>query len=166
MDVFFHYCQSIFRKVREVGLYSPYKNIENSKLLIKFIMSLALLPVSEVKNSFLALEKFYINYNNQLSEFFKYFKRTWLSNLETWNVFIKEIRTNNDIKAWHFAMSRNLNKHPDIFTFLIFLQQGEFLCRLSISQSDSGRTIKRANRNCNPPWKNFKINFRVWTGTS
>ncbi len=143
---YFHFCQSIYRKIQSLGLSSAYMKNENFRIFLRFVMALAFLPNNEVKESYLVLEKYFLKMDPALDKFFEYFQRNWIKNTQLWNVHGETLRTNNDIEGWHFSISRNLGKKPDIYKFISFLQDEELMSRHLISMANSGRKIKNANK--------------------
>jgi len=48
---YFHYCQSLWRKVADVGLASVYRDHSNVRKLIRKVMAAAFLPLALVRNN-------------------------------------------------------------------------------------------------------------------
>ena len=55
LAVFFHFGQSLYRKVVEIGLKVQYQEDENLKKYVKKIISLALVPTDKVQDVFVEL---------------------------------------------------------------------------------------------------------------
>ncbi|CAF4728863.1 unnamed protein product, partial [Rotaria socialis] len=49
---FFHFCQAIYRKIRELGLSNTYKDDANARNFCRRLMALPLLPLNEVEFAF------------------------------------------------------------------------------------------------------------------
>ena len=59
-------------------------------------MSLALMPVDQVISGFNEIQSAAEQLvGNPMEDLLRYFERNWLNNIELWNVFKRDTRTNN-----------------------------------------------------------------------
>ena len=59
----FHFCQSLYRKINELGLSRAYKQDVQVKSIVCKVMALAVLPLALVRNSFLRISRHHPNMN-------------------------------------------------------------------------------------------------------
>lgn len=106
---YFHFCQSIWRKVQELGLTTAYRQQRSVKNLIRKVMSLGYLPLAIVRLTFNLI---YISRSiarlmrnvPRLREFVNYFRQNYINGNFTptlWNVFNRDVdfRTNNHVEG-------------------------------------------------------------------
>ena len=111
---FFHFCQSLWRKVQELGLSVVYRQVRSVKNVVRKIMSLAFLPTAIVRMTFnliyrsRSVARLFTNYPS-LREFVDYFTQNYLNGLfrpPTWNVYERDVdcRTNNHVEGYYFTL--------------------------------------------------------------
>ena len=104
---FFHFTQSLWRKIQDVGLASTYRQNDTVRKLLRKIVAVAFLPLAVVRNNVHLLEtsrewraasRRYPN----LNLFMLYFRRVYLNDRgqfppRLWNVYERTVntRTNN-----------------------------------------------------------------------
>ena len=160
---FFHFCQSLYRKVVDLGLREKYHNDHNFNIAIRSISALAFLPADDVESGYEdILEAWDIP-----EEFLNYFELTYMGivrgrgrnrrqgappfSIALWNVYDRvqnDInRTNNSVEAFNnaFTKSNNLN-HPDIWKLIHCLKKEECLSQTKRGQIESGEVVKTARR--------------------
>lgn len=95
---YFHYTQSIHRKIQTLGLSTIYRANEEARFICQQLMVLALLPVNKVEPAFQSLAD---NHPESLDELFEYFESFWMetTSIDLWNVFDLKIRTNNNAEG-------------------------------------------------------------------
>ena len=88
---FFHYTQSIHRKIQSLRLSSIYKDDDSVRSVCHQLIALALLPRNQVEQGFEYLAK-------SLNDLFVYFEDYWIDNvpIDLWNVCELKVRTNNN----------------------------------------------------------------------
>lgn len=106
---FFHFCQSIWRKVQELGLTIAYRQNRSVKKVIRKIMSLGYLPAAVVRMTFNLIYSsrsvsHLLNTVPALREFITYFQQNYISGIfkpALWNVFDRDVdfRTNNHVEG-------------------------------------------------------------------
>ena len=90
----FHYSQSLYKQVQQLGLSKAYLEDENVRLSCRSAMALAFVPVQLVEQAVQVLED---ESPPEMEDFFKYFRYQWLTRVppKYWNVSKLEFRTNN-----------------------------------------------------------------------
>ena len=100
----FHWTQAIMNKVKDLGLANAYRNHSNTRQAIQQLLCLPYLPHSKIPGVFYYLME---NAPKETHPLFAYVKSTWIENKrtpwgpETWSVFNKPVRTNNDCEGLH-----------------------------------------------------------------
>lgn len=91
---YFHYCQSLYKQIQQLGLSTAYLQDESIRLSCRTTMALALLPIQYVEDAAQLLEDDYIP---EMGDSFKYFRYQWLNRVPPryWNVSMLDFRTNN-----------------------------------------------------------------------
>ncbi|CAF1250261.1 unnamed protein product [Rotaria sordida] len=97
---FFHFCQAIYRQIQHLGMQKDYSTNESLRLLCRKIMALALMPREQVVNSFNEIQADADQLPDRpMADLLKYFEQNWLNDIDLWNVFASDIRTNNVCEA-------------------------------------------------------------------
>ena len=123
---FFHFGQSLFRKVVEIGLKVQYQEDENLKKYVKKIISLALVPRDKVQDIFVELCEIEKPEFDSIDKFLDYVTETYvdpdqaLFPIELWNQYDDNDnkRSNNDIEGYNLWLSLLLHQHPNIWKFI------------------------------------------------
>lgn len=130
----FHFNQCLIRKVKRFGYTKDY-NQEKSQfqMHIKMLAALAFVPVHKVFEAFdLISAKFDEKYEDLLNSF----DNEWVGTrdrrgkitpgrfqIQLWNQYGKDIRTNNSVEGWNRSFNELMVKHnPSIWRFLNVLQ--------------------------------------------
>ncbi|CAF2033380.1 unnamed protein product [Rotaria magnacalcarata] len=124
---FFHFCQAIYRQMQTLGLQQYYGSDETFRLLCRKIMALALMPLDKVLNGLEGIKSSAQNlFNSEMSKLLEYFEKNWLSNIELWNLFGFDSRTNNACEGYHNRVSSRLHRrHPNIWQLINFMKMEE-----------------------------------------
>ena len=95
---FFHYTQSIHRKIQSLGRSSIYKDDESIRCICHQLMTLALLPRDQVEQGFDYLAN---NHHESIHDLFVYFEDYWIDHvpIDLWNVSQLKVRTNNNTEG-------------------------------------------------------------------
>jgi hypothetical protein len=106
---YFHFCQSLWRKVQELGLSRAYTRRRRVKKCIRKCMALGHLPLPLVRNNFRLLTtaretRRLVRRYPALQEFFQYVERNYINGQfepRMWNVFERtnDNRTNNYVEG-------------------------------------------------------------------
>ena len=97
----FHWAQAVWRKVQDLGLASAYMNLAPAQDYIGLIFALPYIPAEHIRLPFYLLAA---EATDQICPLMKYAKETWITGQfppETWCVYQKIVRTNNDVEGWH-----------------------------------------------------------------
>ncbi|KAL4154075.1 hypothetical protein QTP88_001908 [Uroleucon formosanum] len=134
----FHFGQSVWRKVQNVGLYEEYKNNAEVTLTVRRICALALVPIDTIDD---------IKYDYKyLTKLVNYFVDTYLNydlchfHRKMWNHFETEgSRTINHLEGWHAALNRAVNRHrPNIYILINEIKNQQQNFQLDISSQSRG----------------------------
>jgi len=108
---YFHFTQSLWRHIQQVGLAREYRRNLDLKRVIRLVMALAFLPVLLVRQNFLLLcnrrsTRRLIRRYPQLQDWLDYVWATYVANnaafpVPTWNVHDRNVdtRTNNHVEG-------------------------------------------------------------------
>jgi hypothetical protein len=106
---FFHFCQSLWRKVQELGMTTVYRQNRSVKKVIRKVMSLGYLPTAVVRMTFNLIYTSrsmsrLMNTVPALRDFITYFHQNYIDGLfnpALWNVFDRDVdfRTNNHMEG-------------------------------------------------------------------
>lgn len=139
---FFHLCQSMYRKIQELGLQTAYNNEDDRTIkdYTHMIAALAFVPISDVEE-FFAISK--EDAPEAMEEFVKYFHTTYVTGItrrgrrnavppkypiHIWNQYDPTVegqaRTNNVSEGWHNRFHLLMGKsHPDLYIFIKSVQK-------------------------------------------
>ena len=158
---FFHFGQSIWRRVQQVGLSRDYISNEEVRLLVKSLVSLAFLPEEEIEEGFDILDGLrenneHLRENEKLVELMSYFEDTYIGRPQRrgrrrapryhpslWNVRGRTTaglpRTNNSLEGWHCALQTLFDgPHPSIWKFFEGLKKEIVLTMVDIETMQTG----------------------------
>ena len=121
---FFHFSQSIYRRVQAAGLQSKYQNEDEFSIKIRMIPALAFLPINNVVEAFETLEEVMPAEAQPILDYFEYTsigrlrrrnrRAPWFP-ISMWNMHERVIldlpRTNNSIEGWHNHIQANVAAH-------------------------------------------------------
>jgi len=115
---YFHFCQSLWRRVSDLGVSTPYGRNRRLKKCIRKFMALAHLPVPLVRQNFGLLStarstRRLINRYPSLFDFIRYLENNYIFGqytVQRWNVYDRDIdtRTNNHVEGLYF-LSRKIS---------------------------------------------------------
>lgn len=163
---YFHLCQAVIRKVKEVGLGSEYEQMDEIRSMIRCLPALAHVPVDEVEETFLELADA-MPIHEHMDEVISYFEHTFIRGRrlpgrgehyrpalfppQTWNKRDHALdgiaRTTNVSEGWHNALQAIfLSNHPSMWYFFDGLLKDMGLQTASFLQGVSGsqRPAKKA----------------------
>lgn len=137
---FFHFNQSMFRKLKKLGLQRDYGSNKHIELSFKQVVALAFLPAQEVPKAFDKLQK---QCPTALKDFFRYFDEFYVHgpagkkhgrrpkfSPQLWSVYENVLnhlpRTSNNLEGWHTKWNGLLRtENPSIYTVLKQFQHEE-----------------------------------------
>lgn len=160
---FFHFCQSIFRKIQTNGLQPRYETDADFALSLRFLSALAFVPTDSVVEVF---EEMCDNniFPPEAQEVVDYFEDTWIGRPNrrqqrrppqfdhaVWNCYeavLQELpKTNNSLEGWHMAFEQQVSAHhPNIWKFIAAIKREQSLTELRIEQSLSGEEPPRPKK--------------------
>lgn len=107
----FHWRQSVWRHVQEMGLQAEYIKTDSACKLIRKVLALPFLPAEQITETFNALKET-VN-TEKLTKLMDYIRDTWISgdiwNPTMWTVYRKSVRTDNDVEGWHNRINTTSN---------------------------------------------------------
>ena len=134
----FHFGQSLWRKMRELGLAAGYQLEDGLERRKEYhsCLSLAFVPTNHVITAFRKLRG---NVSNEMNPLMNYIGKNYVMStgrrrprypIETWNVYQRTLeqmdRTNNVVEAWHRRLNILVGKaHPTLYSFLNTLKKEE-----------------------------------------
>ena len=136
----FHWAQSVYRKVKELGLHYAYVNQERVRAYIQELMALPHLPANHIEPAFRELVRRCppTQANDRLHQLVSYIDKTWISSDKrppsSWTTFQRTIRTNNDVEGWHVRLNKEIpHEHPNIYILIQTLKEEASLLPLNIT---------------------------------
>lgn len=135
---YFHLCQSVLRKVNELGMKIDYESNNDLRIAVRCLPALAYVPSVDVAEAFDLLTESMPRYE-KIEELLWYFDHTYIRGrrlrgrvenyapalfpIHMWNKFDASIegiaRTTNAVEGWHCGLqSLFMCSHPTMWTFL------------------------------------------------
>jgi hypothetical protein len=164
---YFHLCQSVQRKVGEIGLKVQYENNDEVRGVIRCLAALAFVPREDVIEAFELLVESMPADIEHLDELVTFFEHTYIRGRrqrgrgETYNAALFPIamwnqqagatdgiaRTTNSVEGWHNGIQALFQcHHPTIWSFLTGLQRDIQKQKAVFLQAVSGVQIIAAKR--------------------
>ena len=123
----FHWSQSVWRRIQQVGLQSSYMQVAGVYQLCKQLLGLPFIPAQHIRPVFEKLQERATT--PKLQELMDYVQMTWIDSLmwtpESWSVFGQSVRTNNDVEGWHHRLNAKAKKSNLPFYNLLELLHDE-----------------------------------------
>ncbi|KAL8564572.1 hypothetical protein ACOMHN_032128 [Nucella lapillus] len=151
---FFHYTQSVWRKVQNLHLAIEYNENRELKTFVRRLAVLPLVPIEDVDEAWMLVhgEAPEIPGVTILCD---YMVKTWvddqrpLFHREAWSHFAsleeESVRTNNNLESFHSAFAKSfLSPHPNIFSLVTALKK---------KQKETAIAVHRLNFGHPPPPK-------------
>ena len=150
---YFHLCQSVMRKVSEIGMKRAYDEDDELRVMVRCLAALAFVPTESVVEAFEILEDS-MPPHDSMNELLSYFESTYVRGrrlrgrgesygpamfaIKTWNqrdAAVEGIaRTTNAVEGWHNGLQSLFQcHHPTIWSFMtgircdIAKQKAQFL---------------------------------------
>ena len=171
---FFHFKQSMWRKIGELGLTVTYKEDASVRKCLKMVQFLAFIPIADVVDVFEELTAEIGEMDVKVVEFFNYFETNYIGKLSTkttgrgkaaktitsrstplfsielWNINSRLQnclpRTNNFTESWHNAFSGMLRKHPSIYALIDAFRSEQKRTEDNIVKLTTGCVHKRRDK--------------------
>ena len=108
---YFHFCQSLWRKIQSLGLAAAYSRINRLRVCIRKFMALGFLPLALMRNNFQLhannrSTRRLVRHYPELNDFIIYFENNYMDGQgffppRMWNVFTRncDTRTNNHVEG-------------------------------------------------------------------
>lgn len=141
---YFHLCQSVVRKVNEVGLKIDYENNDEVRGFVRCLSALAFVPPEDVTEAFDLLVDTMPPGIDHLDELISYFEHTYIRGrrlrgranafgpalfpIEVWSQHAAGVdgiaRTTNSVEGWHHGLQSLFQcHHPTLWNFLSGIKQ-------------------------------------------
>lgn len=154
---YFHFNQSLWRHIQELGLARGYRHYESLQQLLRKVMSLGFLPTALVRINFQLLRQArqtrrLIRRYAALIDFFDYVRNTYIAGnfrIPLWNVYEKNMdcRTNNNAESFHHAWNNRVGvRHPNIWIFVRHLKDLQALTECDVHAMNRGGHPTRRTR--------------------
>ena len=144
----FHWTQAVWRKVKEIGLGTAYKNDNAVHKYIKKIMALPFLPHEHIIPMFQTLKG--VATSPLLQSLVCYVQETWIDSVlwspDRWSIFQRSVQTNNDVEGWHRRLNHNARRARLPMYMLINLLHQESLFVTLQARLLSEKKLKRQQR--------------------
>lgn len=157
---YFHLCQSVIRKVQQLGMKEDYDTNDVFRESIRSLAALAFVPALEVAAAFdILVESMPIH--EHMDELVTYFEYTYIRgrrrhtdarySIDSWNQHEATIdgiaRTTNIVEGWHFSLQTLFQcHHPNLWKFLEGLQKDSQMHLASFLQGVAGAQCRQIRR--------------------
>ena len=130
---YFHFSKAILSKIKDLGLFTPYKNDRRLNQFIRKFIAIGFLPVFYVRQKFHqvlqeASTRLLVSRFTNLSVFLNYFEATWLHQFppNIYNVYASQstLRTINACEGYNNRLNTRVGRriHPNFWVFVKSLQ--------------------------------------------
>ena len=129
----FHWVQAVERQFKENGLAMAYRDSEGPlRALLRKLLALPYLPPDAIHRSFNRLEDAALEHgDSRLADLFEYVRTTWFESgvwsVESWNVYNRAVRTNNDCEGWHRRLNTRLPENVNLYLMILGLEEESLL---------------------------------------
>ena len=145
----FHWAQAIWRKVQDLGLASAYKDDPASSAIIRTVLALAYLPAEHIQATWEEVNS-RVQGHEQFKALLAYVRTTWLESTvwdcNSWSLYRRAIRTNNDVEGWHNRVNTKAGQKPPFFQLLQILHREARLVPLQVRLLNEGRIVRQQRR--------------------
>ena len=139
---FYHYSQSIWRKVQNLGLQTTYRDDPTFKAFVSKMVALSFCPKSFVQVVWMGL-KAEAPEVHCIEELESYFENTWLNGsypIDIWNYHkVDGPRMNNAVEGWHSKINHVACKpHSTIFEVVKLFKEEQATTEIELQELASG----------------------------
>ncbi len=117
----FHWSQAVWRKMQSLGLQVPYRENRSVHKHCRRVLGLPLIPADQIRNVFNRMMRHLRS--QQLIDLYDYIDTNWVqSNTwppESWSVYNKTIRSNNDVEGYHQRLTKKGNNRHSLPFYVI-----------------------------------------------
>ncbi|XP_077294150.1 uncharacterized protein LOC143916777 [Arctopsyche grandis] len=162
---YFHLCQSIYRKIKELGLSRFYGQDTENAMQFKMVSALALVPPENVIDSWVELRDQIMRpwkmrqreeIRQKIDKFLDYFEDNYIgavdggvrspphvAAIDLWNVRARILehygRTDNEVEGFHMKVAKTVEMHfPNLWQFFRALQGLQAETKKLVSELNSG----------------------------
>jgi len=145
----FHWAQSIWRKIQDLGLQHAYMGDSATQKFCRQLMALPYLPAANIPTEFLYLQT--KAPTTQLQQLTKYIFDTWINGPvwtpTDWSVYMQAVRTNNDVEGYHHGINRRAGKtNIGLYLLIQLLHDESRLSRLNVRLVSEGKLRRRQRK--------------------
>ena len=127
----FHWGQTVWRKIQDVGLAPAYRERRNTHKYLRELLCLLFLPHQHIQPLFKDFQDLITpDHPEALHEFLAYLENTWIQGHvwtpADWSIFGQSIRTNNDTEGWHHRLNQlcvRLGNNVNVYELIEVLHQ-------------------------------------------
>ncbi|XP_002739538.2 uncharacterized protein LOC100377344 [Saccoglossus kowalevskii] len=143
---YFHFCQSLWRRIQRLGMARMYRQDQRLKKCIRMLMGIGYLPVAVVRMNF---QNFVRRQSTQrlivlypaLEDFIHYMETNYINANVTfpvhlWNVFNRDqdTRTDNHVEGFHTRWNNNVGRvHPSLWFFIRKMKDEQRLVEMTLA---------------------------------
>jgi len=141
---YFHVCQSVIRKVNEIGLKTEYETNDEVRSYVRCLPSLAFVPPDDVEEAFELLAESQPTTVDHLDELTTFFEHTYIRGRRRWGhtatygpatfpveTWIQHAagsggiaRSTNSVEGWHHGLQSVFQcHHPTMWSFMTGIQR-------------------------------------------
>ncbi len=155
---FYHYMQSLYRRIQGDGLAQAYANEEEFAVQCRLFGALAFVPLNDVQAAFDAVRQ-QPDFDPRLRPFLNYYEDTWLGRNgvnarfppHLWNVnhrvLNEQRKTNNNVEGWHSGFNQKMaDAYPSIYRMIELLKQEQLRQENILTQLLAGHPPPAPNR--------------------
>lgn len=143
----FHWAQAVYRHVQEIGLATAYKNQGLLFQRIRLLMALPYLPAEQIPELFGYLTSQFRDTDPLLDTLIDYIENTWINSSiwppSTWSVFLRAVRTNNDVEGWHTRLNSRCTASNSFYLLVQRLFEESKIVRLQCDLLCNGQLKRR-----------------------
>ncbi|KAG0442008.1 hypothetical protein DMUE_0619 [Dictyocoela muelleri] len=164
----FHFSQIIWRKIQDLNLVVAYKNNENFRKFVSYLLLLSYVPVQNIDYEYQKLKLSVIGLSESI-ELLRFFERSFLfpkddltKRKDFWSVNERILSnlptTTNSLEAWHKHLNSFITKNSEnIGKIIDILKMQEKKTKLTINNLLTGRIkSKQQNKNLIIILNNYK----------
>ncbi|CAF0810125.1 unnamed protein product [Didymodactylos carnosus] len=139
----YHFVQSLWRKIQKLGLTTLYETDPMVNTWLKQFMALPLISKGLINDGFRLLKDTMPSNDNTYHKFIKYFEKEYMkrTSMAFWHHGSNDMKTNNSLEGYNFRLLTRFGLHPSIWEFMHFLKDEEALVSHRITHLGGGSGI-------------------------
>ncbi|KAL8599921.1 hypothetical protein ACOMHN_057698 [Nucella lapillus] len=145
---FFHFSQSIWRKVQNLGLTTAYRDDPEVRDIVRLLAVMPIVPEDQLDEAWISIHAAAPCNKPGVGDLLNYMVHTWMGdypvfNRQLWNQYNnlgeESVRTNNHLESFHSSFRKAFrNPHPNIFVLISELKKRQKATEISVSQLNRG----------------------------